>query len=119
MQIELWENERNRCPVGKYITDIKDKKVQKKILWAIDLLGEKGLLLIHTGYLLQINHKVETLHELRIKYRNNIYRILLIVINEAAWLLHAFTKKSNKTPPNEIEIAIERAQILKLSLNTR
>lgn len=117
MQIELWENERKRCPVGDYITEIRDKKIQRKILWGIDLLEEKGLLLINTEYLLQISHKIETLHELRIKYRNNIYRILLIVINEVAWLLHAFTKKSDKTPPNEIEIAIGRAQILKLTLN--
>jgi phage-related protein len=117
MQIELWENDRKRCPVGEFISSINDKKIQKKILWAIDLLEEKGLLLIHTPYLLKINHKTEALYELRIKFSNNIFRILLIVINEVAWLLNGFTKKSNETPPNEITIAIERAQILKSNLN--
>ncbi len=48
------------------------------------------------------------LFEVRTKVQGNIYRVFFCVEDGVMWLLHGFTKKSQKTPPGEIEIARKR-----------
>ena len=54
------------------------------------------------------------LYELRIKFNNAIYRILLMIVETSSWLLHIFIKKTDYTPQKEIDIALVRR---KLQLN--
>lgn len=47
--------------------------------------------------------------EVRSQLRDGIGRILFLCEGDAMVLLHGFTKKTQKTPPQEIEIARKRA----------
>lgn len=48
-------------------------------------------------------------HELRLKDRLGTYRVIYILnIGNIVFIPHAFTKKSQKTPTKEIELAILR-----------
>lgn len=48
-------------------------------------------------------------HELRFRDRNGIYRTIYWLAGAGTiWLLHAFKKKTQKTPPLNIEVAKER-----------
>lgn len=47
--------------------------------------------------------------ELRAKDRHGIYRVFYMVkLAEAVWIIHAFQKKTQKTPQQEIELAKKR-----------
>lgn len=86
-----------------------EPKMQAKIYREINLLEEFGKEL-HFPHTRKIEgEKYEKLWELRVKQSSNIFRIFyFIYIQDTAVLLHAFTKKSNKTPKKELEIATER-----------
>jgi phage-related protein len=51
------------------------------------------------------------LFEIRIKDKSNIHRILYFTYTGRRFvLLHGFTKKTEKTPVREIEIAVKRME---------
>jgi phage-related protein len=74
-----------------------------KTLRSIILLETYGLQ-VGMPHLKKINPK---LYELRTRGQPEI-RILLTVKRNVAYLLHAFIKKSNKTPLQEIKTALHR-----------
>lgn len=48
-------------------------------------------------------------HELRLKDRSGIYRVIYVFIGQAdIWLLHGFKKKTQATPKQNIELAQKR-----------
>jgi phage-related protein len=48
-------------------------------------------------------------HELRLKDRNGIYRVFYVIRKkDAIYVIHAFQKKSNKTPLKTIELVKKR-----------
>lgn len=48
-------------------------------------------------------------HELRLRDRSGIYRVVYVLVKEKGmWLLHAFQKKSEKTPLQNIELSKKR-----------
>ncbi len=50
-------------------------------------------------------------HELRIKDRKGVYRVIYVLnIGAKIFIPHAFTKKTQKTPQKEIELSIKRLQ---------
>jgi len=52
-------------------------------------------------------------HELRLRDRSGIYRVLYYTkLVNAVLIFHAFTKKTQKTPQNEIVVAQERLKEL-------
>ncbi|MDR0501964.1 MAG: type II toxin-antitoxin system RelE/ParE family toxin [Treponema sp.] len=53
------------------------------------------------------------LWEIRSDINNGISRVFFTFINEKIILLHAIVKKTQKTPPREIDIAIERLKEFK------
>lgn len=72
----------------------------------IKLLMEKGFLPFPYSRNIE---GVRKLRELRVEYASNIYRIFYFMsTGRRIILLHAFQKKSNKTPLGEIKIARER-----------
>lgn len=95
--------------VEKFI-DEYPPKIQAKIARSIDLLETFGLRLTEP-HLKKI--KDANLWELRIIFASNIYRIFLCSQKNKLILLHGFCKKSQKTPPKEINIAIKRMKELK------
>ena len=53
------------------------------------------------------------LMEMRIKLKDTQIRIFFTLHEGAIILLHGFVKKTQKTPPNEMEIAVKRLKQIK------
>lgn len=102
--ILLYETSRGEKPVEEFIKK-QNQKVQAKILQLLTLLEIHGpqLGMPHTKKLRS------DIYELRIKGKNEL-RILYFFHKQKIYLVHAFKKKSNKTPRNEITIATNRIQ---------
>ena len=90
-------------PVRIYVDDLPDKE-KAKVLKYINFLRE------HKGYLDEpySKHIIGKIRELRVDFAHNKNRIFyFIFINKNIILLHAFLKKTNKTPKKEIKRAEE------------
>ena len=48
------------------------------------------------------------LWEIRSMVKDGIFRVFFTIHNEKIILLHAIIKKSNKTPPQELDVAVAR-----------
>ena len=84
-----------------------DKATISKIIKLMDMLemfGEK----IGMPY---SRHISNNLYELRIRGNREV-RIFYCFYNQGAVLVHAFVKKSQKTPQQEINIAVSRIKLL-------
>ena len=57
--------------------------------------------------------------ELRAEDRDLWYRVLYVKLEGVVYLLHCFTKKTNKTPPRDVEMARGRMSALKQRLAAR
>ena len=55
-----------------------------------------------------VKHLGQGLWELRSTLSNRIARIIFVVKHDKIIVLHAFVKKTQKIPKNEIEIALRR-----------
>ena len=53
-------------------------------------------------------HKYKGLFELRTKFATDIFRVFYFVDDFDAILLHGIVKKQNKTPANDLDIALSR-----------
>lgn len=53
-------------------------------------------------------------HELRFRDRSGAYRVIYVLAHESdVWLVHAFKKKTQKTPKRNIEVAQQRLREIK------
>lgn len=78
-----------------------------KYILITDLLEQYGIQ-VREPYIKAITGK-RKLFEMRIKDKANIHRIIYFVFSgKTLILLHGFTKKTQKTPAGEIEIAEKR-----------
>ena len=103
--VVVFETERKEKPVEKFIKSL-DKRTTAKVIHHIDLLQQYGNKLgaPHSKKL------VGKLLELRIRGKQEV-RIIYAFKKKTIYLLHAFTKKSQKTPKKEIEKAGKRLDI--------
>jgi phage-related protein len=102
--VEYYIDSKGREPVADFIDSLPIPG-QAKVLRLIDLLADYGVLL-KEPYTRQIKSK---LRELRITDRSGEIRILYFGISQRRIiLLHAFNKRTRKTPGKEIEIAEKR-----------
>lgn len=88
-------------PVADFINS-QSQKMAAKILWTIDLLEDNGLKLRepYSGSL------GDGIFELRIKLASDITRVLyFFVMGKRAVLTNGFVKKTQETPPEEIDRA--------------
>lgn len=106
-EIEVYRTESGNAPLKKYMQDILDKRHGEteyaKIQLFIDHLQEYGLA-INDYFPRSMKHLRDKIYELRPD--NN--RVLFFYQNgEGKFvLLHGFQKKTQKTPPKEIDKAI-------------
>ena len=101
-EIEFYQDSQGDIPVQDFICQ-QPPKVEAKIYRHIDLLQEFGLSL-GQPYIEKLAGS--DVWELKIRYSSNRYRILYFAFSGRKFiLLHAFLKKTAKTPKNEIEIA--------------
>ena len=107
-EIELYERADKECPVLDFIISLTAKQ-QAKIYREIELLEEFGNDL-HFPHVRKIEGKKnEFLWELRIKLGSDAFRIMYFMFYENhCVLLHGFKKKTEKTPPKELEVALNR-----------
>jgi phage-related protein len=102
----IYYSENNKIPVLDFLKQLNPKD-QAKILREIDLLTEFGFSL-GMPHIKKMSG-TKDLWELRIKQSSNNFRIFYFYYkNNKFILLHGFLKKSQKTPIQEISIALKR-----------
>jgi len=103
-EIVAYQDEQARQPVTDFIASLPQKD-QARIYWTLDLLREFSLDL-KMPYARPVHGK---LWELRVRSGRNIYRIFYFAhTGQRFVLLHAFQKKTRKTPRKELAIAERR-----------
>jgi len=104
-QIVFYQDRQGNIPVQDFIIE-QSAKVKAKILRYIDLLQEFGLSL-GRPYVEKL--RGSDVWELKMRHGSDYYRILYFASSERRFvLLHAFLKKTEKTPKTEIDIAQDR-----------
>lgn len=105
-QVEYYKKENGKIPVLKYLLTL-NPKIRAKAFSEIELLEKHGANL-REPYTKSIKgEKYKELYELRVKFSSDISRIFCFTFrNNTFVLLHGFTKKTEKTPLNELERAL-------------
>jgi phage-related protein len=79
--------------------------------WLVGVIGSRGLERVHEPY---VKHLQGQLWEMRLKGKDGIARALYVTrVQRRVVVVRVFTKKSEKTPRREIELALKRAKDLK------
>lgn len=99
----FYETATGRSPVKEYLDDLGDQE-RAKVTFDLDLLKAFGLDL-SAPHVRSIRGK---LWELRTSGRTQHRVFYFAVSGRRLVLLHAFTKKTPRTPPAEIETAVRR-----------
>jgi phage-related protein len=82
--------------------------MQAHFLRIVELIRSQGLERVREPY---IKHLEAALWEMRLKGRSGIARAVYITaVGKRIVVVHVFTKKTQKTPRHEIEIALKRAK---------
>lgn len=105
-EVQFYMSRTGRNPVLEFIRDLP-RYEKSKIGHAIDELEWKGSALREPQS--KALKSQEGLFELRVSGEHNIYRVLYVHYTGKTFvLLHAFVKKTQKTPSSEIDTAIKR-----------
>ncbi len=89
----------------EYFLDSLEPKMRAKLVGILQILQEKGNELREP----YTKHLADGIFEVRAKVGSNITRTLFFfMVGKKIVLTNGFVKKSQKTPPREIEIAKER-----------
>jgi phage-related protein len=106
MKVKFYLKSSGRSPVEEFLVDCSDD-IRSDFFDAVNLLinGQnltlplsRNLSSIHAG-----------LHELRLKDRTGQIRVFYFIKKgDAIYILHAFRKKTQELPKNEIEIVLKR-----------
>lgn len=101
MDVEFYKTAAGREVVAEFLDTLPPKDMAK-VFRDIDLLAEFAPDL-HEPYTKHIDGPI---WELRSKFSSNSYRIFYFIWRDNKLiLLHGFTKKTQKTPPREIQTA--------------
>jgi phage-related protein len=105
MEIVFYRMDSGDCPVEKFLDSLSAKQAQK-VTWVMDLIEDLDI--VPVKYLKKMTG-TDDIWEIRVQSGNNIFRILgFIRENNLVVLNHAFQKKTQKTPKQEIAIAEAR-----------
>ena len=105
-KVKFFQTLRGDYPVKEFIVE-QDRVTRTKISLSIRLLIDYGPFL-KPPYIKKLQDK---LYELRISGKVAI-RIFYTISNNEYHLLHAFKKKSQKTPSRELKVALDRMKEL-------
>ncbi len=103
-EIEYYRTFEGKCPVEDYLDGLSDRQVEK-VLWTLRVV--RDLNPVPAQYLQKMSG-TDDLWEVRISYTGNIFRLLGFVSDRRLVLTHGFTKKTQKTPPQEVATAAAR-----------
>ncbi len=102
--VEFFESEAEGCPVREFLEDL-DVRGRAKVVALIRLLEEQGPVLPFP-YSSQVRGR---LRELRTRYGKDHYRLLYFGAPRRTFvLLHAFAKRTPRTPERDIALAERR-----------
>lgn len=94
-----------QSPVEVFLDSLTGKQAQK-VTWVLKLIEELDIVPIQ--YFKKLVDS-ENIWEVRIQFGNDIFRLLGFFENGALLILtNGFAKKKQKTPPQEIELAVTR-----------
>ena len=100
-EVEFYENAKGKQPVREFLLSL-DPKMRAKMLHMIELLQENGPDLREP----HSKHLSEKIYELRAKVGSDLTRVLyFFYVDRHIILTHGFVKKTQKTPPSEIDKA--------------
>jgi phage-related protein len=103
-EIEYYIEDNGTSPVREFILAL-DPKTRVRIQWSLDQLQVRNVL----ARAPLVKHIEGKIWELREESQTNIYRILyFFYTGRRIVLLHAFQKKTQKTPGGEIALAVRR-----------
>ena len=104
-EIIFYKTNSGKCQVEEYFDTLSNKQVEK-IFFVLDLVEKMPI--VPRNYFKKLE-STNDIWEVRVQLGNNIFRLLgffdgseLLIVN------HAFTKKTPKTPKQEIKIAENR-----------
>ena len=105
--IQFYRLSNGQSPVEKFLDSLTGKQAQK-VLWVLRLLVD--LEVVPRQYFKKLVG-TQDLWEVRIQYGNDIFRLLGFFENGKLLILtHGFTKKTQKTPQQDIELATKRME---------
>jgi phage-related protein len=101
-KIDFYRTEDGRCPTREFLDKLTDKAAQK-VVWVLKLLQE--LEMVPSTYFKKLE-ATDDIWECRVQLGSSTYRLLGFFSEGGIIILtHGFSKKSQKTPRNEIERA--------------
>ncbi len=106
MKVKFYLKSSGRSPVEEFLTECSEG-IRSDFFDAVSLLlSGQNLTLPLSRNLSSIR---SGLHELRLKDRNGQVRVFYFIKKgDAIYILHAFRKKTQELPKNEIEIVLKR-----------
>lgn len=105
--IEFYRLPNGNSPVEDFLDSLTGKQAQK-VLWVLRLIEE--LEVVPRQYFKKLVD-TESLWEVRIQFGNDIFRLLGFFESGTLLILtNGFAKKTQKTPPQEIALAMRRMQ---------
>jgi phage-related protein len=103
--INFYRLPNGQSPIEKFLDSLTGKQAQK-VLWVLQLIEE--LESVPRQYFKKLVDS-EGIWEVRIQFGNDIFRLLGFFNGGTLLILtNGFAKKTQKTPPQEIELAIRR-----------
>jgi phage-related protein len=103
---EFYEDEHGKQPVAEFL-DSLDQRARARFLWSMEQLRIRN---VQAKFPL-VRHLEGDLWELREESQTNIYRIVyFFYTGRRIVFVHGFQKKTEKTPPRELELARSRRQ---------
>ena len=104
LKVYFYATELGNEPVKKWMKDLslKDKQIIAEDIKTVQYGYPIGMPLT------RILQGTDGLEEIRCKITDGIARIIFYVEDDTLILLHAFIKKTQKTPQKELDIAIKR-----------
>lgn len=101
-KVVFYRTEQGKCPVQDFIDSLPGK-VAQKIAWGLSLIEDLDIL--PSGYFRKLVNS-EEIWECRTHVGSNAYRVFCFFdSNSVVVLTHGIMKKTQKTPPAEIERA--------------
>lgn len=101
-KVRFFQTARGEYPIEEFIEE-QDEPTSAKLVSAIELLETDGPFL-KSPYIKKLRDK---LYELRISGKIAV-RVLYTIKDGEYYLLHAFKKKTQKTPAKQLKIAFDR-----------
>lgn len=103
--VEFYEDKRGNSPAYDFVMNLKNRKLQAKVIGSLEVLAEQGNGLREP----YSKHLGDGIFEVRCKVATDIVR-LLYFFHEGKLIVvtNGFVKKTQKTPAREIALAKQR-----------